>query len=123
MFKINTFIKLVKYIAGYILVGLGIFTINNLGVANMILGEDISNKFFYPFYSLVMQWTAVVVLVALPLLIIYSIFSYANNKGRKDYELNPELKAARKREDDLINKLDELIKIMGDRTSETTKIE
>ena len=84
MYKINTGFKLIKYIAGYIIIALGIFTINNLGVANMVLGEDIANKFFYRFYSLVMQWTAVVVLVALPCLIIYSIISYANNRGKAD---------------------------------------
>ena len=60
MFKINTFIKLIKFFTGYILIGLGISAINNVGVAKMILGENIANAFFYPTYFLVIKRTTIV---------------------------------------------------------------
>jgi len=114
MYKVNTAIKLIKYIAGYILIGLGIFAINELGVAKMILSENIANKFFYPFFSQVMQWTTVVFLLVLPCLIIYSIISYVNNRGKAD-EPTAELKAIIRLEANLSTKLERLIEIMGER--------
>lgn len=122
MFKINTSIKLIKYIAGYILIWLGIFAINNLGVAKMIFGENIANTFFYPAFSRVIQWTTVVFLVVLPSLIIYSIISFVRNRGKPD-EPSVELQAIIRLETNLSTKLDRLIEIMGDRKNETTKIE
>ena len=122
MFKINTSIKLIKYIVGYILIWLGIFAINNLGVAKMIFGENIANKFFYPAFSLVIQWTTIVFLVVLPGLIIYSIINFVRNRGKPD-EPSVELQAIIRLETNLSTKLDRLIEIMGDRKNETTKIE
>ena len=101
MFKINTAIKLIKFIAGYILIGLGIFAINNLGVAKMILGENVANTYFYPIYFFVIQWATVIFLIALVGLIIFSIISYIRNKGKPD-EPSAELKAINKlREEDI----------------------
>jgi len=116
MYKINTAIKLIKYIAGYILIGLGIFAINNLGVAKMLFGENIANEFFYPALSLLIQWTTVLILLLLLGLIIYSIFSFVMNQGKPD-EPTAELKAIIRLEANLSTKLDRLIEIMGDRNN------
>ncbi|MDD4875575.1 MAG: hypothetical protein PHQ86_00360 [Dehalococcoidales bacterium] len=118
MFKINTFIKLIKYVAGYILIGLGIFAINNLGVAKMMLGENTANALFYPVYYWVIQWTTVVFLVVLFGLIIFPIINYIINRGEPD-DPSAELKALIR----LDGKLDSLIEIIGGKSNGTTKNE
>ena len=94
--ELKPFEKLIAFIATLILAALGIFSIIQIGVMEMIFGEAVANQYIYPVIGTIIQWVAVVAIVTIVVVGIATIVRYMRNrnKPKEDSEIAKVVKNA-----------------------------
>lgn len=96
MSEFKPFEKLIVFIATLILAVLGIFSIIQIGIMEMIFGEAVANQFIYPAISTIIQLVAVVAIITIVVVGFVAVVRYIwnRNKPKEDSEIVKAVKEA-----------------------------
>ena len=95
LYRITSFKGLLLVLSGFVLTLFAVFSLNKLGVAEMIFGIDFANNIIYHIGNIGIQALAFVVsVIVIPVLAVMAIVSYVRHHGETK-EPSEELKAIR----------------------------
>ena len=118
--ELKPFEKLIAFIATLALAALGIFSIIQIGVMEMIFGEVVANQSIYPVISAIIQWVAVVAIATIVGVGIVATVRYIRNrnKPKEDSEI---VKAVKDATDTIVSTIkEELQKLKVESNSDKT---